>query len=476
MSRLRHIFRQGAGAALFACGGGISPLSGLHHDAWTQRSHCSEVQPRRSRREVSPKEQAQLVAQMERVMQLAKAGAGEDLVGMLQEVEDQWWQRGRLHKIVLTGGPCAGKSTVMADLVRCLKEKNFLVFTMPEVATVMHGWSGGRMWDDFGEDGPMGDRSWAELQVMLTSVQMTMEDTIENMAKRSLAVRSKAPKPPRGAVIIFDRGVIDNKAYCTDEAWAIVLDELGTTTARLRDRRYEHVIHMVTAANGAQEFYTLNQADSEDGETARHKPPKKAIEMDQKIQTAWHGVQNLYVVGNHGSFEKKRQQVKDIVLQIVLGEDGPALEGVRKRYQCEFIPAYEIKRLAEDDPTIDWPVLIKTTLTYLSDVHCLQKFATPGEANIYYHQWRDGHGSILRAQQIDGWTYLQKARIAKDAGTGELQELHEERVMFTYMDSYFRCRCSGKDASLIVEVGVNPGETDKKPTFPVWLRPLGELP
>jgi hypothetical protein len=38
--------------------------------------------------------------------------------------------------------------------------------------------------------------------------------------------------------------------------WQALLDETGWSTIQLRDRRYEAVIHLVTAADGAEEFYT----------------------------------------------------------------------------------------------------------------------------------------------------------------------------------------------------------------------------
>ena len=127
------------------------------------------------------------------------------------------------------------------DLILMLKERNFLVFTMPEIATEMYRWSDGKMWDDFSAQGPDEDRVWASLQTSLTRVQMAIEDSIVHMAHRSLSKRRKGPNPPEGAVVLLDRGVIDNVAYCTDEAWAMVLEDLGTTTARLRDSRYDHV-------------------------------------------------------------------------------------------------------------------------------------------------------------------------------------------------------------------------------------------
>ena len=57
-------------------------------------------------------------------------------------------------------------------------------------------------------------------------------------------------------VLICDRGVMDGKAYTEDNVWQTLLDETGWNTIHLRDRRYDAVIHMVTAAQGAEEFYT----------------------------------------------------------------------------------------------------------------------------------------------------------------------------------------------------------------------------
>ncbi len=45
-------------------------------------------------------------------------------------------------------------------------------------------------------------------------------------------------------------------AYTDDNVWQALLDETGWSTIQLRDRRYEAVIHMVTAADGAVNFYS----------------------------------------------------------------------------------------------------------------------------------------------------------------------------------------------------------------------------
>ncbi len=57
------------------------------------------------------------------------------------------------------------------------------------------------------------------------------------------------------AVILCHRGVMDASAYTTEETWQIILDEQGWNTVNLRDRRYDAVLHLVSAADGAVEYF-----------------------------------------------------------------------------------------------------------------------------------------------------------------------------------------------------------------------------
>jgi len=69
---------------------------------------------------------------------------------------------------------------------------------------------------------------------------------------------------------------MDGSAYTSDNIWQAILDETGWSTIQLRDKRYEAVIHLVTAAHGAVEFYT--SANNE----ARYESASDAIELDKK--------------------------------------------------------------------------------------------------------------------------------------------------------------------------------------------------
>lgn len=196
------------GAASLAAAGAAS-LAG-------NGASCSTSEPQRGlRRAASSDERHSLQQSLQRILdQSERTGGIGELTYQLSKLEDELFSRGRVHRVVITGGPCAGKSTIMSDLILMLKERNFLVFTMPEIATEMYRWSDGKMWDDFSVQGADDDRVWASLQTTLTRVQMVIEDSIVEMAHRSLARRRKEANPPEGVVVLLDRGVVDNVAYC----------------------------------------------------------------------------------------------------------------------------------------------------------------------------------------------------------------------------------------------------------------------
>ncbi len=60
------------------------------------------------------------------------------------------------------------------------------------------------------------------------------------------------------AVVLCDRGTCDPMAYVSAEQWQVILDQEGWNSNTLRDFRYDAVIHLVTAADGAEKFYSLD--------------------------------------------------------------------------------------------------------------------------------------------------------------------------------------------------------------------------
>ncbi len=63
-------------------------------------------------------------------------------------------------------------------------------------------------------------------------------------------------------VILCDRGTMDGQAYLSKTKWNTLLNEFDLNLEKLRDRRYDLVIHLSTSADGAEKHYTLNNNEA----------------------------------------------------------------------------------------------------------------------------------------------------------------------------------------------------------------------
>lgn len=95
-----------------------------------------------------------------------------------------------LYRVVLTGGPCGGKTTALAKLKERLEEFGFLVVTVPEVATLL--FSGGVPL-------PHDEASGFAFQKHLLRLQRELEDAITALARGT----------GRRALVVCDRGLMD---------------------------------------------------------------------------------------------------------------------------------------------------------------------------------------------------------------------------------------------------------------------------
>jgi len=70
------------------------------------------------------------------------------------------------------------------------------------------------------------------------------------------------------------------------------MDDLNMSMVMLRDNRYDAVLHMVTAAAGAQKFYaSLNNE-------ARYESIDEAVTKDRRLQEAYMGHKNWARIDN----------------------------------------------------------------------------------------------------------------------------------------------------------------------------------
>ena len=201
----------------------------------------------------------------------------------------------QITKIVITGGPCGGKSTALSKLEKHFTGLGYRVVFVSEAATelILNGvvpWVGKN----------------ADFQNILLRTQRNKEqlyrDWVEKLSENK-------------ALLICDRGALDNKAYMTDDEFEQVASGLQTNEIELRDN-YDAIFHLVTAANGAEQFYTT--ANNE----ARTETPEEATILDNKLIAAWTGHPHLRVIDNSTDFEAKMQRLVSEVAGFV-GEPVP---------------------------------------------------------------------------------------------------------------------------------------------------------
>jgi CYTH domain-containing protein/predicted ATPase len=217
-----------------------------------------------------------------------------------------------VHRIVLTGGPCGGKSTALALLRERISSLGFNVYLVPEAPTLLA--SGGVDLRGVPVERLIGH------EANIAALMMALEDAFTDAARAS----------GRPAVVFCDRGVMDVRAYMPPAAWQALLDERGWTVPAVRDRRYDAVIHLVTAALGAEAFYTTQN------NAARTETPAEARELDARVARAWVGHPRLRVIDNSTNFEHKVRRAAEAACAVV-GVPGPAT--ALRKYLVRGVPA-----------------------------------------------------------------------------------------------------------------------------------------
>lgn len=91
---------------------------------------------------------------------------------------------------------------------------------------------------------------------------------------------------------------MDTAGYIGFNAFHKICEKNNWDLTDLRDNRYDAVIHLVTAADGAPEFYDLENP-------ARYENLEEAIERDKQLKKAYIGHNKVTFIGNENDFETK---------------------------------------------------------------------------------------------------------------------------------------------------------------------------
>lgn len=207
-------------------------------------------------------------------------------------------------KVGVTGGPCGGKSKSLSKIAEKIECRGYKVLTVPEAATKLM------------ENGiVISDNISVEMFQRYVLKEQLHNERIAEMAAKNYE------KDYKDVVILCDRGLADQMAYVTRDVFESLLKQEGL---KMSDAyAYDCVIHLVTAADGAEEYYEWAGSKNPDRVNKfRSEPPEDAIIKDRLTQNAWVGSNHLKIIDNSTDFPKKILRAVSEVFS-VLGEPAP---------------------------------------------------------------------------------------------------------------------------------------------------------
>ena len=308
-----------------------------------------------------------------------------------------------ITKIVLTGGPGAGKTTAQSWIQNDLTKLGYRVLFVPETATELI---------------TVGVAPWScasnlEYQKCQMALQLKKEELFMQAARGMDCDR---------VVIVCDRGAMDNKAYMSDMEFTQLLNEMGLSEVGLRDN-YDAVIHMVTAAKGAEKYYTT------ENNKARTESIPEAAALDDQIISVWTGHPHLRVIDNSTGFEEK---LKRVIAEIhsILGEPEP--------YEIErkFLIKYPESSFFSAFPAAHKVDIIQTYLNSRDGEEIRIRQRGENGSYVYYKTRKIPVGGAKRIELEQRLSQDEYLRLLMEADSSR-HPIRKTRWCLIYEDQYF---------------------------------------
>ena len=308
-----------------------------------------------------------------------------------------------ITKIVITGGPCAGKTTAMSWIQSNFTKMGYTVLFVPETATELIT----------GGVAPWTCGTNVDYQKCQMQLQLDKERVFQHGAE-SMSVQK--------VLIVCDRGALDNKAYMTELDFACVLSSIGCNEVELRDS-YDAVFHLVTAAKGAEKFYTTAN------NSARTETVEQAAALDDKLIAAWTGHPHLRIIDNATDFEDK---LKRLIAEIssFLGEPEPY--EIERKFLIEYPDITALERL----PNCQRVEIIQTYLTAPEGEESRVRQRGIDGNYIYYQTTKRKVTGVKRVEVERRLSKDEYLRLLMDADPS-CRPIRKTRYCLTYESQYF---------------------------------------
>ncbi len=163
-----------------------------------------------------------------------------------------------MYKVVLTGGPSSGKSTICKKLKAIYSTK---IHVCPEAAEMIFRGGFPRLEDAIG---------LTERQYAIFHVQMALTNMAEVLN-------------PQAEILLFDRGLLDGLCYWPN-SWDNFADKMR--------------IHIPTTRDEYQLILQLGVAHQEDYQNTAFRPEDQqtSLDMEEKLKTIWQEHPNYHFI------------------------------------------------------------------------------------------------------------------------------------------------------------------------------------
>jgi CYTH domain-containing protein/predicted ATPase len=354
----------------------------------------------------------------------------------------------QIKHLCLTGGPCGGKTTALAYLSEKLADRGWRVLIAPEIPTFVIGGGLGDL-GQLRQDHP-GVYHRIEESMMALQHQWNVEYG-----------RIEAALPDEKIVRIDDRGIRDAAAYLEDETFAAIVAERGWSLTDLGDH-YDGVFHLVSAAVGAESFYTTaNNA-------ARLETVDEAREADARTQAAWVGHPHLRVVDNSTDFDGKLRRLLASVAR-TLGEPVP-LE-IERKYHLAALP--DLDHLVAIGAR-----KIEIKQTYLGSENgdgWRVRRRTQGGQSAYYETIKREAGGLSRheVERLIGYT---EYRDLLERADPTRHPIIKDRWCFLWQSQYFELDVIPRpDGSVLILLEIELTEENDRVELPPFVEVIEEV-
>lgn len=318
----------------------------------------------------------------------------------------------RIHRVVLTGGPCAGKTTSINRIRNFFENIGWKAFCVPETASVLLS-SGIQFYD-------LGDHTM-QFQENLLKCLLQTEDTVNE------AVKYYHNENNQNCIIIYDRGAMDPVAYLEENDWECLKGKNATwNEVDLRDNRYDQIIHLITAANGAEQFYRL------ENNLCRTEGIEQARIIDEKCARAWVGHPYFDVIDNCTEFEEKIARVLQAVCERVgLQIKGFDVGNKKRKFLVKSLPDITLFPKYQDFNVVH---------NYLvnSSPNLQARIRKRGQDNIWSYTYtirsKEDEQTVETRTQIDKREY---SMLSKTLDTNHYT-IYKQRRCFEWRHQYFQ--------------------------------------